>query len=139
MRTLLVILGIWLLINVLFVVIMIPPRKPRKSDQPRSSSRLAPVPIGQNAYAFDEDEKVSLRHTIIAIAMGALFSLTPPLLQAVDDIKRLIGKYRRPLQQAETASEGRSLETVLRDPRAQENRTPTDASSSGEHDDVSKH
>lgn len=138
MRTLLVILGIWLLINVLFVVIMMPPRKPRKSDQPRSSSGLAPVPIGQNAYAFDEDEKVSLRHTIIAIAMGALFSLTPPLLQAVDDIKRLIGKYRRPLQQAEAASEGRSLETVLSDPRAQENRTPTDASSSGEHD-VSKH
>lgn len=138
MWTLLVILGIWLLINVLFVVIMIPPRKPRKSDQPRSSSGLAPVPIGQNAYAFDEDEKVSLRHTIIAIAMGALFSLTPPLLQAVDDIKRLIGKYRRPLQQAETASEGRSLETVLSDPRAQENRTPADASSSCEHD-VSKH
>lgn len=138
MRTLLVILGIWLLINVLFVVIMIPPRKPRKSDQPRSSSGLAPVPIGQNAYAFDEDEKVSLRHTIIAIAMGALFSLTPPLLQAVDDIKRLIGKYRRPLQQAETASEGRSLETVLKDPRVQENRTPTDASSSGERD-VPKH
>lgn len=138
MRTLLVILGIWLLINILFVVIMIPPRKPRKSDQPRSSSGLAPVPIGQNAYAFDEDEKVSLRHTIIAIAMGALFSLTPPLLQAVDDIKRLIGKYRRPLQQAEAASEGRSLETVRSDPRAQENRTPTDASSSGEHD-VPKH
>ena len=96
MRTLLVILGIWLLINVLFVVIMIPPRKPRKSDQPRASSGLAPVPIGQKAYAYDEDEKISLRHTIIAIAMGALFSLTPPLLEAVDDIKRLIGKYRKP-------------------------------------------
>ncbi len=96
MRTFLVILGIWLLINVLFVVIMIPPRKPRKSDQPRSSGGLAPVPIGQNAYAYDEDEKVSLRHTIIAIAMGALFSLTPPLLEAVDDIKRMIGKYRKP-------------------------------------------
>lgn len=123
MRIILVILGIWLLINVLFVVIMIPPRKPRKSRQPRSSSGLAPVPVGQNAYAFDEDEKISLRHTIIAIAMGALFSLTPPLLQAADDIKRLIGKYRRPRQHAEIP---------------QENRTPTDASSSGEQD-VSKH
>jgi hypothetical protein len=123
MRTILVILGIWLLINVLFVVIMIPPRKPRKSDQPRSSSGLAPVPIGQNAYAFDEDEKVSLRHTIIAIAMGALFSLTPPLLQAADDIKRLIGKYRGPRQHAETP---------------QENRSPTEAASSGEQD-ASKH
>lgn len=93
MRTILVILGIWLLINVLFVVIMIRPRKPRKSHQPRSASRLAPVPMGQNAYAYDEDEKVSLRHTIIAIAMGTLFSLTPPLLEAVDGIKRLIAKY----------------------------------------------
>lgn len=133
MRTLLVILGIWLLINVLFVVIMFPPRKLRKSDQPRSSNGLAPVPIGQNAYAFDEDEKVSLRHTIIAIAMGALFSLTPPLLQAVDDIKRLIGKYRGPRQNTETAGNERSL-----DVRALENRSPTDAASSGEQD-ASKH
>ena len=96
MQTFLVILGIWLLINVLFVVVMFPPRKPRKPDHSRSSSGLAPVPIGRNAYAFDDDEKISLRHTIIAIAMGALFSLTPPLLEAVDDIKRLIGRYRKP-------------------------------------------
>lgn len=93
MWTIHVVLGIWLLINVLFVLILIPPRKPRKSDQPRSSSGLAPVPIGQNACAYDEDEKISLRHTIIAIAMGTLFSLTPPLLEAVDGIKRLIAKY----------------------------------------------
>ena len=105
MQTVLTILGIWLLINVLFVVIMLPPRKPRKPDQTPSSSGLAPVPIGRNAYAFDEDEKISLRHTIIALAMGTLFSLTPPLLEAVDDIKRLIGKYRKPRQHAEAASE----------------------------------
>lgn len=133
MRTILVILGIWLLINVLFVVVMIPPRKPRKSSQPRSSSGLAPVPVGKNAYAFDEDEKVSLRHTIIAIAMGALFSLTPPLLQAADDIKRLIGKHRKPRPHAETEGNERSL-----DVHAQEKRPRTDASSSGEQD-LSKH
>lgn len=138
MWTFFVVLGIWILINVLFVVIMMPPRKPRKSEQPRSLRGLAPVPIGQNAYAYDEDEKVSLRHTIIAIAMGALFSLTPPLLQAVDDIKRLISKYRWPRQHAETAGDERSLETVLWDLRAQQNPTPTDASSSGEQD-LSKH
>ncbi|MEH2484795.1 phosphonate metabolism protein PhnM [Bradyrhizobium sp. AZCC 2230] len=136
MRTVLVILGIWLLINVLFVVVMIPPRKPRKSGQPRSSSGLAPVPIGQNAYAYDEDEKVSVRHTIIAIALGALFSLTPPLLEAVDDIKRMIGKYRKSRQQAEAEGDGHSLETVLKDPRA--NQTSADGSSSGEQD-ASKH
>ena len=106
MQTFLVILGIWLLINVLFVVIMIPPRKPRKTDQPRSSSGLAPVPVGQNRYAFDEDEHVSLRHTIIAIAMGTLFSLTPPLLEAIDDIKRLMRKHRKPRPGDETAGEG---------------------------------
>ncbi|WP_426609279.1 phosphonate metabolism protein PhnM [Bradyrhizobium sp. McL0616] len=96
MQTFLVILGVWLLINVLFVVVMFPPRRTRKPDHPRSSRGLVPVPIGRNAYAFDDDEKISLRHTIIAVAMGALFSLTPPLLEAIDDIKRLIGKYRKP-------------------------------------------
>lgn len=70
--------------------------------------------------------------------MGALFSLTPPLLQVSDDIKRLIGKYGKPRQYAGTAGNERSLETVLKDSRAQENRSPTDASSSGEQD-VSKH
>lgn len=105
MQTVLVILGIWLLINVLFVVIMIPPRKPGKPDQTRSSSALAPVPIGRNADAFDEDEKISLRHTIIAIAMATLFSPTPLLLEALDDIKRMIGKYRKPRQRA-AAGEG---------------------------------
>src|SRR2546423_1404068 len=128
MQILLVILGIWLLINVLFVVIMIPPRKRRKSDQPQSSSALAPVPISQNTYAYDEDEKVSLRHTIIAIAMGTLFSLTPPLLQAVDDVKRLLGKYRKPRQQAEAEGNERSRDTVLKDLRAHANRMSADGS-----------
>lgn len=93
MRTFLVIIGIWLLINVLFVVIMMPPRKPRKPERSRSAAGLAPAAVARNAYPFDEDEKVSLRHTIIAIGMGALFSLTPPLLAAADDIKRLVRKY----------------------------------------------
>ncbi|WP_249209741.1 hypothetical protein [Bradyrhizobium manausense] len=95
MQTVLTILGIWLLINVLFVVILIPPRKPRKLNQARASSGLASVPIDRSAYAFDEDEKISLRHTIIAIAMGTLFSLTPLLLEAIDGIKQTIGKYRK--------------------------------------------
>lgn len=98
MQTFLVIIGIWLLINILFVVIMMPPRKPRKPAPPGASAGLAPATIEHNAYPFEEEEKVSLRHTIIAIAMGALFSLTPPLLQAADDIKRLLKKYCRPDQ-----------------------------------------
>ncbi|WP_063684071.1 hypothetical protein [Bradyrhizobium stylosanthis] len=95
MRTFFIILGIWLLINVLFVVVMMPPRKPRKPDHPRSSAGLAPAAIEPGAYRPVEDENVSFRHAIIAIAMGALLSLTPPLLEAIDDVKRLIGKYRR--------------------------------------------
>lgn len=101
MQTFLVILGVWLLINVLFVVIMIPPRKPRKPNHAPSSIGVAPAHIARNAYAFDDDENISVRHTIIAIALGTLFSLTPPLLAAVDDIKRLIGKYRKPRQHSE--------------------------------------
>ncbi|MET4384953.1 hypothetical protein ABIB73_000688 [Bradyrhizobium sp. F1.4.3] len=132
MRTLFVILGAWLLINVLFVVIMFPPRKPRKADRPRSSSGLAPAPIGRNAYAFDEDEKVSLRHMIIAVAMGALFSLTPPLLEAVDDIKRLIGKYRKPSRHSEAAGSEPSRESILDEVRARE--TSADGSAPDERD-----
>ena len=59
MRTILIVLGIWLLINVLFVVIMLPPRKPRKPD-PQEAGTLAPARIDQNGYPFEEQEKVLL-------------------------------------------------------------------------------
>ncbi|CUU18853.1 hypothetical protein CDS [Bradyrhizobium sp.] len=86
-------LGIWLLINVLFVVIMLPPRKPRKPD-PQEAGTLAPARIDQNGYPFEEQEKVLLRHVVISIAMGTFFSLAPPLMEAIDAIKRYIGKRR---------------------------------------------
>ncbi|WP_439375102.1 phosphonate metabolism protein PhnM [Bradyrhizobium sp. DASA03120] len=129
MRTFLIILGIWLLINVLFVVIMMP-RKPRKPDHPRSSAGLAPAAIEPNAYPFDEDEKVSFRHTIIAIAMGALFSLTPPLLQAIDDIKRLVSKYRKSGEPPEAENGEGPLETVSEDVGMREERMTAGESSS---------
>ncbi|WP_314950726.1 hypothetical protein [Bradyrhizobium cosmicum] len=93
MRTILILVGIWILINVLFVVIMFPPRRPRKSD-PRRTGTLAAVRIKQNGYPYEQQEKLLLRHVIIAIAMGAFFSLTPPLIEAMDSIKRLIRKRR---------------------------------------------
>ena len=93
MRTILIVLGIWLLINVLFVVIMLPPRKPRKPD-PQEAGTLAPARIDQNGYPFEEQEKVLLRHMVISIAMGKFFSLAPPLMEAIDSIKRYIGKRR---------------------------------------------
>ncbi|MBB4368051.1 hypothetical protein GGD63_000820 [Bradyrhizobium sp. cir1] len=130
MRTFFIILGIWLLINVLFVVVMMPPRKPRKPDHPRSSAGLAPAAIEPNAYPFDEDEKVSLRHTIVAIAMGALFSLTPPLIEAIDDIKRLVRKYRTSGQPPAAEDGEGSLETVSEDLRTREEPKTTGGSSS---------
>ena len=93
MRTILIVLGIWLLINVLFVVVMLPPRKPRKPD-PQEAGTLAPARIDQNGYPFEEQEKVLLRHVVISIAMGTFFSLAPPLMEAIDSIKRYIGKRR---------------------------------------------
>lgn len=93
MRIVLIVLGIWLLINVLFVLIMLPPRKPRKPD-PQDTGRLAPARIDQNGYPFEEQEKFLLRHVIVSIAMGTFFSLAPPLMEAIDSIKRFIRKRR---------------------------------------------
>ncbi|WP_234685227.1 hypothetical protein [Bradyrhizobium monzae] len=92
MQTVLTIIGIWLLINVLFVVVMIPPRKPRAEDPPRSSMGPTFATLEGHTHHFEE-EKVSTRHIIIALAMGVLFSLTPPLIEALDDIKRLIKTF----------------------------------------------
>lgn len=95
MQTFLIIIGIWLLINVLFVVVMIPPRKPRAEDPPRSSMGPTFATLEGHTHHFEEEEKGAIRHTIIALAMGVLFSLTPPLIEAIDDIKRLIKTSRK--------------------------------------------
>ncbi|WP_441235921.1 hypothetical protein [Bradyrhizobium sp. 930_D9_N1_4] len=93
MRTVLIVLGIWLLINVLFVVIMLPTRKPRKPDQ-QDSGTLAPVRIEQNGYPLEQQEKFVLRHVVISIGMATFFSLTAPLIEAIDSFKRFIRKRR---------------------------------------------
>ena len=90
MYTILIVLAIWLLINALFVVMLLPPRKPH----PRSTGVLAPVRIDQNRYPFEEQETFLFRHVIFSIAIGTLFSLAPPLLQAIDTVKRVIRKRR---------------------------------------------
>ncbi|WP_407120182.1 hypothetical protein [Bradyrhizobium sp. STM 3561] len=88
MRTLLIILGVWVLINVLFVVLMISPRKPQSAEVANRSSETAPIAAGMN-YG---PKGISLRHVVIAIALGTFFSLTPPLLEAYDAIKGFVGK-----------------------------------------------
>jgi hypothetical protein len=90
-RTLLIVLGIWLLINALFVVLLLPPRKSR----PRPTGALAPVRIDQSGHPFEEPEPILLRHVIISIAIGTFFSLTPPFIEAIESVKRFFGKRRR--------------------------------------------
>ena len=94
MRTALIILGLWLLLNVLFVVAMVPPRKPRKHGAPGASDvRLAPATIHKDAYPFEaEEEKTSLGLILVSFGMGAFFVLVPPIAGALDTIKNFFGK-----------------------------------------------
>jgi RsiW-degrading membrane proteinase PrsW (M82 family) len=92
--TLLLIVGIWLLLNVLFVVIMTPERRPKRSNAPRLPGAAGPLPaaINRNTYPFDAEEKLSLWLVIISVAMGAFFVLVPSILEAVDAIKCAFAK-----------------------------------------------
>jgi len=88
-RTVLIILGIWLLLNVLFVVVMAPQRRPRKYDGPRTSdSTFAPATIDREAHRYDTEEKTSLSFIIISVAMGAFFVLAAPIAEAFDALKK---------------------------------------------------
>ncbi|WP_426443272.1 hypothetical protein [Bradyrhizobium genosp. P] len=73
---------------------MIPPRKPRSRSTALGASELAPVPIDKNAYPFEDEEKISLRHLIMAIGLGAFFVLSPVLLEAIEATKRLFRRGR---------------------------------------------
>ncbi|WP_439396716.1 hypothetical protein ACRQ5Q_07325 [Bradyrhizobium sp. PMVTL-01] len=96
MRTILVALSIWLLINVLFVLVMIPARKPWKSShQHGTSGSRSPALIKENAEpSSEEDDSFSLRHVVLAIGLGVFFSLTPPLLQAYDVVDEFVNPRR---------------------------------------------
>jgi hypothetical protein len=88
MRAALIILGMWSLLNILFVVVMIPPRKSRKHSAP--SATMAPATINKNAYPFEaEEEKSSLGLILISVGMGACFVLAPLIAEASDGIKNV--------------------------------------------------
>jgi hypothetical protein len=94
MRTALIILGLWLLLNVLFVVAMVPPRNPRKYGAAGASNdKLAPAMIHKEAHPFEaEEEKISLGLIIVSLGMGAFFVLVPPITGGLDAIKNFFTK-----------------------------------------------
>ncbi|MHB0770184.1 hypothetical protein [Bradyrhizobium sp. 5.13L] len=92
MLIVLTILTIWVLLNILFVLIVVPPRKPLRRPV---ATTLSPAPIEPNRREIEQDEPVSIRHIIVSVAMGAFFVLVPPLLALRDAIMRLIGKSPR--------------------------------------------
>lgn len=91
MVVLLVVLSIWVLLNILFVVIVVPPRKPRQKTASPSSA-LSAAPIDPGPAQFEHERPFSLRHAVASIAMGAFFVLVPPLLALRDAIVRLFRK-----------------------------------------------
>ena len=132
MRILLTVLGIWLLINVLFVIVMLPPRKPRrrsKSD-PREG-QLATAPIDRDGASAGDDPPPSLRHVIIAIALGALFSLTPPLLEGYDALSRRLRQLRGK-EIDESGSQPETLESIFAELRKEYEEKHSDESEDGD-------
>ncbi|MBJ7401806.1 MAG: hypothetical protein JHD07_00240 [Bradyrhizobium sp.] len=91
MVVVLVVLGIWLLLNILFVVIVVPPRKPQQKTVSPGRA-LSAAPIDPSPGQFDHERPFSLRHAVASIAMGAFFVLVPPLLALRDAIVRLFRK-----------------------------------------------
>ncbi|WLA68069.1 hypothetical protein [Bradyrhizobium diazoefficiens] len=119
MRTRLIVLSVWLLINILFVVVMIPPRKPRASNSNRTTGGLMPAPIPTDGGPPDDGPPASLRHVIIAIGLGVFFSLTPPLLEAYEALNRW-------LRRGQKADEGEKEESILTRLREEYDRRPDD-------------
>ncbi|MGY4295592.1 hypothetical protein ACVWXN_003687 [Bradyrhizobium sp. i1.4.4] len=112
MRTILIVLGIWLLINVLFVVIMLPPRKPRKPD-PQEAGTLAPARIDQNGYPFEESGEGPAspcghldRHGDVLLACAALDGSDRRHQALHREASRLVSRAncaRRPTMEPQTA------------------------------------
>ncbi|MGL9621319.1 hypothetical protein QRQ56_25200 [Bradyrhizobium sp. U531] len=92
MLIVLTILTIWVLLNILFVLIVVPPRKARRQTM---ATTLSPAPIDPSRRDIEQDEPFSVRQVIVSVAMGAFFVLVPPLLALRDAIMRLFGRSSR--------------------------------------------
>jgi hypothetical protein len=83
----LIVLSVWVLLNILFVLIVVPPRKPRRQPSPLATT-LSPAPLDRTGGQYEQEEAFSLRHVMASLAMGAFFVLVPPLLALRDAIAR---------------------------------------------------
>ena len=92
MRIVLTILAIWVLLNILFVLLVVRPHKPRPIS-PRKTLSPAPIEFGQTET--ERDEPLLLRHVIVAVATGFFFVLAPPLIALGDTIVRFFRKPPR--------------------------------------------
>lgn len=92
MLIVLTILTIWVLLNILFVLIVVPPRKPGRQAM---VTTLSPAPVEPARREIEQDERFSMRHVIASIAMGAFFVLVPPLLALRDAVLRFFSKSSR--------------------------------------------
>ena len=89
-----IVLSIWVLLNILFVLIVVPPRKPRQQPRPLATA-LSPAPLDPSRRELEQDEPFSLRHVVTSVALGAFFVLVPPLLALRDAVVRLFRKTPR--------------------------------------------
>jgi hypothetical protein len=92
MLKIVIILSVWLLLNVLFVLIVVPARSRSRFDA--TGKTLAPAPIDKHQDRFNHDEPSSLRRAFVSLAMGALFVLASPLIALRDAIVRLWKRAR---------------------------------------------
>lgn len=92
LRVVITLVIIWIAINLLFVVLLIPPPKPESNSDP-----LYPVEnnraVGQ--HGSQQDHPRTPWQTAISLVSGACFSLVPVFVAAIDMIRRLFGKNRR--------------------------------------------
>ena len=92
LRVVITLVVIWIAINLLFVVLVIPPRKPESKSDP-----LYPVEsdraLGQRRS--QQDHPRTPWQTAIFLVSGACFSLVPVFVAAIDMIRRFFGKNRR--------------------------------------------
>lgn len=92
MRIVLTISTIWVLLNILFVFLVI---RPRKLQPTAHAKMLSPATIERSHSEAEQDEPLLLRHVIVSVAMGAFFVLAPPLIALGDTIIRFFRKPPR--------------------------------------------